>query len=69
MIELKLKNETGLPYPEARDKICQALVGERAFIENDIIVSDVGQDANEITIVLGGEANKDEVTFTGSLTV
>ena len=67
MVKLTLKNDTTLPYAEVRDAICKALVGNRAFVENDIIVSDFAFDAdtgektddnqaeNTIVILLGSE--------------
>ena len=58
MVELKIKNNTGKPYSEVRDTICKSLVGNRGFIENDIIVSDAYEKENTICIVLGDEFNK-----------
>lgn len=58
MVELKIKNDTGKSYSEVRDMICKSLVGNRGFIENDIIVSDEYEKENTICIVLGDEHNK-----------
>lgn len=64
MVLLQLKNESGRPYSEVRDEICTALVGNRAFIENDIVVSDHAQGENIITIALGSRGTECR-TFTG----
>lgn len=58
MVELKIKNNTGKPYSEVRDMICKSLVGNRGFIEDDIIVSDAYEKENTICIVLGDGHNK-----------
>ena len=50
MLELILKNDTTLSYAEARDTVCKFLQGSKEFLENDIIVSDVFQDKNCISI-------------------
>ena len=57
MVEFRIKNNTGKPYSEVRDMICKSLVGNRGFIENDIIVSDTYEKENTICIVLGDEDN------------
>ena len=74
-VDIKLVNKTGLPYAEVRDRICKALVGNKAFIEDDILVSDALQDSNAIHILLAGytkdEIDKSEraplVTLTGEI--
>ena len=75
-VDIRLVNKTGLPYTEVRDRICRALVGNKAFIEDDILVSDTLQDSNAIHILLAGYtkdeiANKSEraplVTLTGDI--
>lgn len=40
-------------YEDVRDAICNALKGNQAFIDSDIIVSDDEQSANTILIILG----------------
>ena len=57
MVGLTIKNNTGKPYEEVRDMICKSLVGNKGFIENDIIVSDKYKDENTICIVLGDDNN------------
>lgn len=57
MIELKIKNTTGKPYSEIRDNICEALTGNIAFRNNDILVSDEYEEDNIIDIILGDESN------------
>lgn len=52
MVVLKLKNDTGKPYSEVRDEICTHLVGNKAFIDNNIVVSDAYMDENIVTISL-----------------
>lgn len=55
MVIIKVKNATGQPYAEVRDSICRELVGNKAFVDCDIIVSDCSQSDNEITITLGDD--------------
>ena len=55
MIEIVLKNNTAYPYKTMRNMICSALTGNRGFIEDDIVVSDVREKYNGITICLGDE--------------
>lgn len=57
MVEFRIKNNTGKPYEEVRDMICKSLIGNKGFIENDIVVSDQYKDENTICIVLGDEDN------------
>ena len=67
MVELKLKNQTGKPYPEVRDAICTALVGNRGFIDCDILISDVYEQENALCIVLGDESNPHHETLEGQV--
>lgn len=67
MVELKLKNQTGKPYPEVRDAICTALVGNRSFIDCDILVSDNYESENALHIVLGDESNPHHETLEGQV--
>ena len=67
MVELVLKNNSGREYKEVRDAICSALVGCPAFIGNDIIVSDIRQGEDAVTIVLGDENNKQMVCVEGQI--
>lgn len=57
MVGLTIKNNTGKPYEEVRDMICKSLVGNKGFIENDIVVSDQYKDEDTICIILGDEDN------------
>lgn len=57
MVEFRIKNNTGKPYEEVRDMICKSLIGNKGFIENDIVVSDQYKDEDTICIVLGDEDN------------
>lgn len=57
MVEFRIKNNTGKPYEEVRDMICKSLIGNKGFIENDIVVSDQYKDEDTICIVLGDENN------------
>lgn len=57
MVGLTIKNNTGKPYEEVRDMICKSLVGNKGFIENDIIISDQYKDQNTISIILGDDGN------------
>ncbi len=43
--------------------VCEALVGNRAFIENDIVVGRYDDNQNNFAITLG-EANKHYVEYT-----
>ena len=52
MVVLKLKNNTDKSYEDVRDEICTYLVGNPAFKDNHIVVSDALQDDNTITITL-----------------
>ena len=72
MIELKLKNNTPLSYPAFRNACCEALVGNRAFIDCDIVIADTYQEENALCIVLGDEKSggctttlKGEITSIG----
>ena len=57
MVTLNLKVPENFTYPEFRDSICKSLVGNRGFIENDIIVSDCNEAENEVCIILGDDTN------------
>lgn len=52
MVTIKFKGDAELGY-----QICAALVGNRAFIENDIVVN--YDRPGEIFISLGGESQND----------
>jgi len=52
MVELIIHTD-GNNYETLRNSICDALVGSRPFVENEIIISDDLQDANKLSIVLG----------------
>ena len=56
MVLISLKNETCKGYSEVRDAICQHLVGDAAFVDSDIIVSDLDAEQDTITIFLGAKA-------------
>ena len=68
MVELKFKIPEGDDYDTLRDEICRALVGNRAFIENDIIVSDEYKDEDAICICLGDENNGHWTHLEGNIT-
>lgn len=55
MVNITLKNNTGKPYEDVRDSICKHLVGNPAFINCDIVVSDCYQNKNEIAFSLGSD--------------
>lgn len=65
MVKLQLKNKTGKPYAELRDELCRALVGNRAFIENDIIVSDHSIDAETGEVAYDNQANNEIMVLLG----
>ena len=53
MVVIHIQTNSSISYSEARDAVCNCLVGNRAFRENDIIVTDAEQDTGTICIVLG----------------
>ena len=57
MIELRIKNTTDKSYANVRDALCRALVGNQAFINNDIIISDAYEKDNIVDICLGDETS------------
>lgn len=57
MVEFRIKNNTDKSYEYIRDMICKSLIGNRGFIENDIVLSDAYENENTICIVLGDEDN------------
>ena len=67
MVNLKLTNFTDKEYTTVRDLICANLVGSKAFIDNDIIVSDFFAAANVIDITLCGGDDNNEVYLSGSI--
>ena len=66
MLEIRLKNKTGKPYANVRDAVCQSLVGNRAFIENDIVVTDGARDPVSGEVVDNNQANDEIVIVLGS---
>ena len=66
MVNICLKNKTGKDYSVVRDAICEHLAGNRAYIENEIVVSDCNEDQNEIFISLGDDGTG-EFRMTGEL--
>ena len=48
-----------------RNEICEALKGERAFIDNEIMVSDAPERGEgAFDLIIGGTTNKEELIFT-----
>lgn len=66
MVNITLKNNTGKPYPEVRDVICEHLRGNKAYIDCDIVVSDCCQDTNEIAMSLGDDCSP-VLSLTGTI--
>lgn len=52
MFSIYLNNKTGKDYATVRNIICEYLKGSKEFIDNDIIVSDIHEDLNIITICI-----------------
>ena len=67
MVTIKLENHSSKSCRLITDSICARLVGNDAFINNDIIVSDCGADENQIVISLGSD-NTPDVIICGEIT-
>lgn len=53
-IHLKVPAED---YDIIRDRMCEALVGNKAFKDNDIMISDDEKNLDQVLIILGDESN------------
>ena len=65
MIKLQMKNRTGKPYEELRNQLCEALVGNRAFIDSDIVISDHSIDAETGEVAYDNQADNVIVILLG----
>lgn len=57
MLYLRIINTSTRPYGEVLNDICTSLAGSRAFVENDIVVSEEDPENNVIGITLGDGAS------------
>ena len=55
MVNLFIQNTSYLSYEIFRDFVCSYLVGNRGYVENDIVVSDEYQYKNILLISLGSD--------------
>lgn len=67
MVNITLINRTGYPYSKVRDAICEHLAGNKAYVDNDIIVSDCNEDINRICFSLGSD-NTPVIDLKGEIT-
>ena len=63
MVNLKIRFPYAVDGKKLAYKICEALQGNRGFIENDIVVNDDEADEKSILISLGDDADKNPGVF------
>lgn len=68
ILKCKLSKETRETYTPDKlvCKICSCLAGEPAYVDNEILVSGLGEDGY-FRIILGGDVNKDNLILEATL--